>query len=742
MDKSSEWKDISFSVDLVISALNQLYFLKEVNDLSTITKGDLLRKAIYRYEKVWLPLLESLSKESFSLDQLFPPIDVAWVWHCHLLSPTGYSQECHKYFGQVFDHQNLPKNEMLKIQTMTKEIWEKRSGLSFDQNASNSVGSDFESFKSNFKYDLHEASLRQKEFYYQTSLPHFKSTKYLEKALERYKKFIFIKKMSPSTFVVPCFAIDLIWHTHQLNPKAYEIDTKQILGYLFPHDDSVNDRTPGAKLENGLNETQSLWKKTYNEYFFFPGGMYRGDAPTSPSYSCEHFDLSIYYLKCGTLELNHVELVSEDPLIDSKYTIQIRNKKHVFFNKLMQMGENNMVQSKKFHFIESKMCQLMIETSVIRDESIINRFLGLFSTSNQSIKSSNYYFNNSINIRDKSSDFQTIELKLKNNEKLVIKCQIDLLPELVLSFDIVGGEFEKAHMSKIKDEMKNFSFKTYDFNGVNGDALRANHKVKTFCDGTQFLYNVEILHMMYFRWSSIRILDGNKNTKASSRLIGLEHLPSNYLVSYNDGMSLDPTFEKAMLVSNFEGDFSIIKGKWVGFEIPESDNPGNRGSLHISLFSIAKNSTQNFVVPKNLILEMNIDEIAARINFKTGEVEFRFNEKQNLASLPIVESTIATILSISVLHVLLQPKILMLSQPKIESNVNLRKVDTSEFSNNLLLNIVGFDLLYSSLASNCYGSNFYPWIFPTVDTSTGPTHGIIDYNNTNGIKTAHETTLV
>ena len=49
-----------------------------------------LREAIQRYENVWLPLLANNGNGSNPL--LVPPIDVEWVWHCHmLLGPTGSS---------------------------------------------------------------------------------------------------------------------------------------------------------------------------------------------------------------------------------------------------------------------------------------------------------------------------------------------------------------------------------------------------------------------------------------------------------------------------------------------------------------------------------------------------------------------------------------------------------------------------------------------------------------------------
>ena len=46
------------------------------------------------------------------------------------------------------------------------------------------------------------------------------------------------------------YDIDLVWHTHQLNPKAYHKDMNTMLGYVMTHDDSDQDRKTGSKLNN------------------------------------------------------------------------------------------------------------------------------------------------------------------------------------------------------------------------------------------------------------------------------------------------------------------------------------------------------------------------------------------------------------------------------------------------------------------------------------------------------------
>ena len=62
--------------------------------------------------------------------------------------------------------------------------------------------------------------------------------------------YLFLKSKYSDEFLVPCYDMDICWHTHQIQPELYQMETKDILGHVLPHDDSVNDRAPGSKLNN------------------------------------------------------------------------------------------------------------------------------------------------------------------------------------------------------------------------------------------------------------------------------------------------------------------------------------------------------------------------------------------------------------------------------------------------------------------------------------------------------------
>lgn len=110
---------------------------------------------------------------------------------------------------------------------------------------------------------------------------------FLEGAVARYKGFLHLikrnKEMSVKCFCVPTYDIDLIWHSHQLNPASYFKDMVVIMEKVLEHDDTDSDRTKGRKLDLGFYKTTRQWEETFGSRYWKAGAMYRGKAPSSLS---------------------------------------------------------------------------------------------------------------------------------------------------------------------------------------------------------------------------------------------------------------------------------------------------------------------------------------------------------------------------------------------------------------------------------------------------------------------------
>lgn len=272
--------NFQLGVDLEETSVFQLSFLETVFKSPALSAESVLERAIWRYEHLWLPL----AAESQDSGELLPaPLDVEWVWHCHLLSPLAYEKDCLEIVGKLVDHKLWSSEERQQSLDKSKRIWEsKYPEEAFDfreSDAWNEKQAAMDIVGSKITYNIRGAIFRQKDFYYEVSLPHFKDAKFLATALDRYKRFLYLRQQFPSVFLVPSYDIDLMWHTHQLHPKHYQTDTLKLLGRIFNHDDSVNDRSPGSKLSIADGETRNLWRDTFEENFTMYGAMYRGFSP-------------------------------------------------------------------------------------------------------------------------------------------------------------------------------------------------------------------------------------------------------------------------------------------------------------------------------------------------------------------------------------------------------------------------------------------------------------------------------
>lgn len=169
-----------------------------------------------------------------------------------MLSPRAYSNDCVAITNTVVNHTLRSQHDYEAGLKKSQTYWAKKyqsvhEPFNVGYNVQYEIPSEY---KTQITYDIAEAARRQKSFFYQVSLPHFRDPTYLKVGLLRYKKFLYLKQGLPQDFLVPTYDIDLMWHSHQLNPWLYKKDMMVIIGNLFNHDDNVTDRSQGSKLSN------------------------------------------------------------------------------------------------------------------------------------------------------------------------------------------------------------------------------------------------------------------------------------------------------------------------------------------------------------------------------------------------------------------------------------------------------------------------------------------------------------
>ncbi len=284
----------------------------------------------FRYESLWLPLLAKHPD-----DDLEPPLDVHWIWHCHMLSPQAYRADCRALVAAFPDHRfRVLRQEKDGALTAARALWTNLyPGEPFDINFADVPDNIVHDTK--IGYDLFAATKRQRGFYYHISLPHYYDSVFLKQALERYKKFVKLKRKNPALFVVPMYDVDLIWHTHQLHPEAYYQDTMAYLNNHLNHDDTSTDRGPKAKLTMCDNMTRGMWYDTYKEQFPIPGTMNRGDNYSTRLAPLTEREMSSIVSKQCVLQLTKVsvENVSQKgrQAIQGKITLHLPSGRKEFW---------------------------------------------------------------------------------------------------------------------------------------------------------------------------------------------------------------------------------------------------------------------------------------------------------------------------------------------------------------------------------------------------------------------------
>ena len=263
-------------IDLIQAAKNELAFLEEVDEYRNLCNGPVVREAIRRYELLWLPL--AANSRHYSSSQLAAPLDIAWVWHVHMLAPYYYEQDCLNILGKVIDHSPLNSTHRCQGLNRAEKFWRQAYPAKPFVVDFTKPPTMVKNYQSKIQYNLEEACSRQFKFYYQVSLPHYKDDLFLKKAVERYEHHLRLKSAHPDVFMVPCYDVDLIWHAHQLHPLNYSQTTTELLGKTLHHDDTETGRAPGSKLCESEVKTRAVWEAE-GLRFARPGTLYRGEQP-------------------------------------------------------------------------------------------------------------------------------------------------------------------------------------------------------------------------------------------------------------------------------------------------------------------------------------------------------------------------------------------------------------------------------------------------------------------------------
>ncbi|XP_002165926.3 uncharacterized protein LOC100207090 [Hydra vulgaris] len=631
---------IPSKLNLVEKAQLEYDFLRLVDKHPVLYCENVLRNAVYRYENYWLPLVVKYS-------ELLPaPLDIEWVWHCHILNPIAYQHDCLNLFGKIIDH--APMYFTIEKILTSKRYWKhtyKDIPFEVDLTNSNPTLISTKSFKCS--YDIVAASMRQRVFNYNSSLPHFRDPKFLQNAVKRYKVMITIKKENSNTFIVPCYDNDLIWHSHMQHVLLYQSDMMHMLGSILDHDDSTSDRSPNSELSTSSAATKKLWKK-YNQKFGVSGAMYRGEPPL-PEFTVinqgHYLSLASKICQCSPLSI----YIGRFPVADNatvNFQIGMVSLQGVFvglFSKAISLVNGEL----SYNFLEGE---------------------GHFQYSTEESRSLEIYCDYPASLTKYTSRVMFPPLVVPedpNLRSITIQLQCSLTGEMINCILTM----------RYSETLSNYSFEASSVNRLFIDSPHLKNVVPNLhliSPGSEYKneakcqYNDNILHTAYglsaFKirvvhsrdpiLSVVEVIDLSENVLATSHTVGRFSLPSEKQVSKSQNVfTHEQSFERSMLIRGSKNDWGLLKSRWKGFTKAKRICRGQRGLIELELFTLnGKNSRYEIVTMKNDVkFEWATEQGRGSVDLLSGYIRFS-------GSVLDVPEFLCVAYSIAILFVLCQPR--------------------------------------------------------------------------------------
>ncbi|CAL1535156.1 unnamed protein product, partial [Lymnaea stagnalis] len=648
------YTEINFKIDLVSAALNHLQFLEECDNPILRDEG-ILRQALHRYQHFWLPLAAKYYNKI-----LEAPLDVAWVWHCHMLSPAAYCADCIRLLdGKIVDH-TLDRNAKSKAQVLdeTRELWNKEfPNEPFEVELNPSlVNPKYRNGGTDFSYNILEAAGRQKEFGYQVSLPHYRDKKFLESSLVRYKKFLVLKLEKPKMFIVPCYDIDLLWHTHQLYPLLYKEDTEKLFGKIFNHDDSVTDRNEGSKLFNADLATREAWKEVFNENFALFGAMYRGENPLGKLYGMKTEEVTALRTKSANLVFERVEIRSS-PNIAGKPRLRIFTGVNTKQSQIMATlkGSNKVWQEKSLfnvNFDTRSVNCIIFSLQECTGWACLGTKTTVAETSFDMLPVlDSVPFHHNV-----TQELSTI---LPGNLQIDFKVNINQPKPGPILLYLKAGHYERAVMPEHLENLWGPIPLPRLPPGTDNWCEVASHKVINHRGAVMF--TCRLIHSQPLLQSAVHVFYQDKMV-AVGHLVGTDQIPIPTQVANRSGcVTLNPRAgERAVLIKNHKGDWALAVGRWTGYKrgvpgIAGTRNqkgrkgvPGSPGTLHLKIWTMSERAMKEM----KLSYDSNIYSMrlqGALVDLKAGLISVD-------ESCDNVAESLALAFSIALLHVLCQPR--------------------------------------------------------------------------------------
>ncbi|KAG8892279.1 hypothetical protein FRC01_014253 [Tulasnella sp. 417] len=178
-------------------------------------------------------------------------LDILMVWHTYLLNPVNYQHDAARFYPTLLQ---LDFADVVNVARMARGSLTPQGANKPDEAAP------LPNLPATAELsDLEAAVQRQASFIDKVARLGWgeKATdEFFTSCIHRYGCFLDLMKTGTVHSLVPTLDIDLAWHTHQLRGSRYCKETKEILGHVLNHDDSI----PETQLSKSFDETNAAWQ--------------------------------------------------------------------------------------------------------------------------------------------------------------------------------------------------------------------------------------------------------------------------------------------------------------------------------------------------------------------------------------------------------------------------------------------------------------------------------------------------
>jgi hypothetical protein len=305
----------------------------------------------------------------------------------------------------------------------------------------------------------------------------------------------------------------------------------------------LKDRFSQA-LNDDMANTCKLWRTIFDEDYFFPGAMFRGNRPNKvydlydPKILLnEVIKFSQQHRKRGKFRLNYVKMYSENPLSkDKRDFILMEDRKFKVIRypngKSQTLYEGDVMLDYPLKFTEwyefdeiDEKKSFDLKVTMIYKSDFDSKFVNVMKTGHRHDPKYDLDFTPEFLFSQNQTENHEFKVILPHRRahELAVELSWDVEREFEkLSIDFKKQKFSNVRIRDMFESYQAFDFKIKYFEGIYGEAIRAIHDLAfDFKSTGPFKFNIEVLHIYSLKWSSIKIISSTGKLAVTSNSIGI-----------------------------------------------------------------------------------------------------------------------------------------------------------------------------------------------------------------------------